>query len=299
MDKSEKKRQRSDKGPWLLTEETLENIDAVMEKAFNQFSEAEKKKDEKHHSYIEKKLTIGFKDGTSADFKSFKEFAVSEIYSNLKPVQFSYEIDSTYNKINIALMDGWLDRSFQYYVRCEDDNLEDDFIYDINKIYNAAKPNELIMVISKFGILSWIIFLLSLVVIYFVQNNQYKVPIGNMTRNKIYQILSKEELAKEDYLDIIKYKTIYDMGFYSLMENDELIIVRNKLNKIWNHCLITGSLLCLILTTNPKATFAVGKNKPKVKFWKSYYRVIYYFIPVAIILPILISIVSQIIMKYL
>jgi len=192
-------------------------------------------------------------------------------------------------------MDGWPDRSFQYYVRCEDDNLEDNLIYEINKIYTSARPNNFIMLFSQIGLLSWVIFILFYIVIYFVQDNQYIAPVSTMIRTKIYQILSKEELVIEDYLDIIKYKTIYDLGFYSLMENDELTIVRNKFIKLKDYYIKVGILLCIIISINPRATFAAGRNKSKVKIWRYYYKFIYYTILEVIILQILINFISQII----
>jgi hypothetical protein len=293
----EKKRQRSDKGPWLLTEETLEKFDAVMEKAYNYFSDLKKKDDERYSSNLTKSLRIEFNDGTSADFDSFKEFSVSKINLSLRPVQFKYEIDFSSNKINIELSEEWSTRSFQYYIRCEDNTMEDNLIYEINKIYTAERPNKLIMLISKIGLYSWFFYFIFLIVIIAVNSGQYQAPINNMIKTKIYQILSKDELVKEDYFDIIRYKTIYDLHLYTLMENEELAIVRNKINTIFNYYLLIGFLLCIIISINPRATFAAGRNISKVKFWRFYYKVIYYFIPVIIILPILINIISQIIAK--
>jgi len=269
MNKMEKKRQRSDKGPWLLTEETLEKFDAVMEKAYNYFSEVKKKDDERYYSYLKKHLRIGFNDGTTADFDSFKEFSVSKINPRLRPVQFKYEIEFSSNIINIELSEEWPTRTFQYYIRCEDDTMEDNLIYEVNKIYTAERPNKLIMLISKIGLFSWLFYFIFFIVIVAVNSDQYQAPINNMIKTKIYQILSKDELVKEDYFDIIRYKTIYDLHFYTLMENEELAILRNKINTIFSYYLLLGPLLCIIISINPRATFAAGRNISKVKFWRA------------------------------
>ena len=297
MDNKEKKRQRMDCGPWLLTEETLENIDTVMEKAYNNFSGLRKITDEECYNLREKSLRIWFNNNTNAEFQSFKEFSISDAYSNLKPIKFKYEIDSLFNKINIELTDDWPNGCFQYYVRCEDSNLEDNLIYDIYKIYTTARPSKLIMATSKIGILSWVIYLLLMLLIGYIQNSQYQTPIKNMMKAKIYQILSKEKLSQEDYFEITKYTIIDNFKFYDLMENDELRNVRNKFNQISVYYVLIGFLLCIIISLNPKASFAAGRSIAKVRFWKTYYRVIYYIIPAIIILPILINIISNIIMK--
>jgi len=149
----------------------------------------------------------------------------------------------------------------------------------------------------------FLFYFLLLLLLSFVFVAQYNNPHDEAIKNKIYQILSKESLQQDDYFELIKYKTIKDYKFYSLIDND-LLDTANLRNlsklfdKIFINYLIIGFLFCLVVVFTPKASFAIGKGKRKVNFWKNYYKFLLKIFPAMILLPIIINILSSFITKY-
>jgi hypothetical protein len=289
--------ERKDSGPWLLTEETLIKIDSLMEKAYGDLIKWENRSDENYRSEIHTKtLTIWFKNKAEVKFQSFKEAFISEDFSNQNPFKFEFNIEVGINKINIELNSGWFNNYFQYFINCNN-NIEDNIIYEMYKIYSIEKPKKLPTLTNKISFWSFLIYLLMYIILSNVIVSRYNTSYEKMIRNYVYQILSKENLQQEDYLEIIKYTTIKNYKFYDLIEGSDALNVSNLIIKSITYYLIIGFLLCTIISLNPRASFAIGKGINKVKFWKSYYKFIYHAIPIMIILPIIINIISNIITK--
>ena len=61
--------------------------------------------------------------------------------------------------------------------------------------------------------------------------------------------------------------------------------------------MIIGFIVCLIFTATPKPSFAVGRGKKKVAFWKGYYKFLLKFLPIWVLLPIVLNLVSYLITK--
>jgi hypothetical protein len=299
MEKEIKKTQKTDKGPWLLSEDALKTIDSIMEKAYNDFINLGEKREGDYPNKLtnRKILTVWFNDDIKTEVNSFKEIFISETYSKLKPIKFEYAIEVGYNRVNVELNGEWSNSYFQYYVNCNDNNIENNIIYDIQNIYNVEKPKRFFIIASKIGPISWLAYFLILMVMVAVLNSKYQTPINNVIKNKLYTILSKDNLDQNDYFEIIKYTTIYNFEFYTLIENEKAKEILNIYNKILNNYLLAGFLFCIIFTFNPRASFSVGKGISKVRKWKMYYKIILYIIPTMIIIPILINIISEIIMR--
>jgi hypothetical protein len=155
-------RQRDDKGPWLLSEETLLKIDEIMERAYDDFARiGEKSETSTYSNEIPViKLTIWFMDEIEAEFKSFKEAIVSGSYSKLKPIRFEYKLSLRSNRVNLELNSS--PSGFEYYINCDDDNIENNIIYEIHKIYSAEKPKTFFIITSAFGFSSFLLYFLIL-----------------------------------------------------------------------------------------------------------------------------------------
>jgi hypothetical protein len=290
-------------GPWLLSEETLIKLDSLMEKSFNDFKMLIEVKPEHNFLYdsLKKTLTIWFSDEDEIQFNSFKEAIVSDKFSNRKPIKFEYVSEFMSNRVSIIL-DSTKNNYFGYYINCKDDATKNNIIYDMQQIYNSERPKtffSLASIISSY-IFPFYIILLGILLLIF--SDQYIGSYNKAIDNKVQQILSKGDLQQEDYFEIVKYTTIKNFKFYNLLDDDLLKIyntrnLSNLYGKIILNYLIIGFIFCFIVTFNPKASFAVGKSKEKVKFWKSYYYILFKIIPIMIILPIVINIISYFITR--
>jgi len=216
-----------------------------------------------------------------------------ESYSKQKPIKFEYIIEIGSNKINIELNTNGFKNYFSYYIHCENEDIEDNITYEMQKIYSVEKPSKILQIASIIGSFSFFIYFLLFILVVYIVSSRINAPFDKAIKNNIYQILLKDNLQQEDYFEIFKYTTIHKYKFYNLIKYDD---TRGIYDKILVYYLIGGFVLCIIISLNPKSSFAVGKGINKVKFWKRYYKFVYY-IPVFIILPIIISIVSNIITK--
>ena len=305
--KVKSKKEDGIRGPWLLSEETLLKFDSLMENAFNTFNVLIEKDPSQKQNFLsscdsEKKLSIWFDDREEEQFNSFKEAIISDSCSISKPVKFKYVTEVWSNRVIIEL-DSKGDNYFRYYINCEDDTIKNNINYDMQQIYNAEKPKAFFSYASIMGGTIFLFYFILFLPLFFAFDIKYNNPHNEAIRNKIYQILSKESLQQEDYFEIIKYMTIKEYKFYNLLEND-LLDTSNLRNlsklfdKIFTNYLIIGFLFCLIVVFTPKASFAIGKSKRKVKFWKNYYNFLLKIFPVMILLPIIINIISSFITKY-
>jgi hypothetical protein len=285
-------------GPWLLSEETLAKIDSLMDKAYIDIVDWVKRTDKKYsNENYTKKLTIWFENGTKFEFQSFKEVSMSDNFSNQEPFKFEYIIEVGHNRVNIELNTDLL-KHFQYNITCEDKSIENNIVYDMRNIYSAEKPEIISVIASMIGIFSFVFYFLLLLLLSNIYTLHYEIPNENAIKNKVYQILLKDSLQQEDYFEIIKYTSIQDFKLYRLIENDDSKRLSNRYDIIFLSYLVIGFVICIIITLSPKSSFAVGKGIKKVKRWKNYKRV-YYNIIKLIFLPLIISIVSNIIFKKL
>jgi hypothetical protein len=287
-------------GPWLLTEETLIEFDSLMEKYFNDFKVLTESnpiyKNIPLYNNPQKILTIWFNVDEKMEFNSFKEAIVSDSCSNKKPIKFEYISEVGSNRVIIELESQKINY-FKYFVNCSDDTIKNNIIYDMQKIYNIEKPKPFFSYASVIGGTIFLIYILLFLILLYIYVDQSQKSFDKAINNKIYQILSKDDLQQEDYFEIFKYTTIKNNKFYSLLDDDILITDNSKkfsglFNKIILNYLILGFLFCFIVTLNPKASFAVGKSKGKVRFWKGYYYFLFKFLPIMIVLPIIINVIS-------
>jgi hypothetical protein len=288
--------QRKSNGPWLLSEETLIKMDSLMTESYDDLAKCRVKPDGNYYGDSNTKtLTIWFKNVSDVSFRSFKEALVDERFFNKMPIKFEYTVKVGDDKISIALDSSWMCNDFQYYIQCKDHNTENNILYAMDKIYSVEKPKALPMLTSKIGKLSFLIYFILLLLLCTTINYRLTAPFNHTIKSKIYQILLKEELQQEDYFEIIKYTAIKDLGIYDLIDGSDTKKASKIYGAILLYYLTIGFLLCTIISLNPKASFAIGKGKHKVRHWKSYYKFIYYAIPIVIILPIFVNIISNII----
>jgi hypothetical protein len=281
------------KGPWLLSEETLTKIDSLMEKAFIDFNAlAEEQNEKKSYSIIKKSLSIWFDDDKAVDFESFREAIVSDSISNQKPVKFEYVSQVSSNRLNINLNANT--DNLEYYINCEDESIRNNLCYDMQKIYSAEKPKLFFSIASVFRGFSFVFYILIFLVTALIMSNHLDDPFMN-TKEKVHQILLKDDLQQEDYFEIIRYSMIINYKFYDLAIPNNPNNLAKIYNKILYNYLIIGFIICLIITTTPKPSFAVGKGKKKVAFWNGYYKFLLKFLPIGILLPIAINFISYLI----
>ena len=300
MNNKEKPKEDNIRGPWLLSEETLIKIDTLMEKAFIDFNVLIKKQNEER-SYLanKKSLTIKFNNDTEENYNSFKEAIVSDTYSNQKPVMFEYISEVSSNELIIKL-DSVYNDSFGYYINCEDVSIRNNLCYDMKQIYFADKPKlffSFASILRGYSFLFYILILfLTIIIMVFQFDDSFR-----KTKETLHQLLLKDDLQQEDYFEIIRYSTIINHKFYDLAIPNDNNNNQEKLTKLFGkilfNYLIIGFIICLIITATPRSSFAIGKGKRKVTFWKGYYKLLLKYLPIWVLLPIFINLLSYLITK--
>lgn len=295
------------KGPWLLDNkaleelnESLENIEKKLNEAFkilvertaeskleeykkwDESVDISKAKEKVRDSYpfdkSEKYVLLLSKQGKKIKDSSLlsllkdpqiDEFSPSEIRVQIEkgPCEFSLEISTEY--------DGELETR----IKALDDNIISDINYEINKWINKHKPN---IVMQKWS--SWfpfaafpIFMLLLLITAQFIQD---KKEVYQSQLSKVSQDLLKDGITLEETPKAIEIILKKETG-YVPDEFNPNIEINLTIRNIW----LIAIIGLIVLIIKPKTTIGLGKSKWKVKFYKKWAYVVLVFIPLSIILP--------------
>jgi hypothetical protein len=284
-------------GPWLISEDTLLMFDTIMEKSYKELIHYEETRSEDYPIDHKLSLSIWYKNESETKFNSFKEALISNQHKNMKPIKFLYSLNVKYNKIELELDTMNYNNFFSYYINCEDNSLENNIIYEIQKLYLSEKPKKLCLLTNKIGNWIWILYFLFILISSYIILENIQRPLENYIRSSLYNILSKDVLIQDDFNEIIRYSVIHNFRLHSLLDNEILLQNQIRMNNLFFSFLIIGFIVSLFISLRHKASFSVGKGKVKVLIWKTYYKIILYAIPVCIILPIIVNVITKFIFR--
>lgn len=297
------------KGPWILSENELEELDEILkeieslinesyhielekeiEKEFPELRkwdekitrEEAKEKIENRYSFSssEKYAILIAKDGKRLKDstlvgilkdKNIKDFSPSELQFEIQkgPIKFRLEISSKYN--------GELESK----ISIRDDNFANEINYKLNKWIRKNRPNAVLQFWSSvvpfialplWGILTFISSLLIT-----TTGDNYKNELKKQSKELINGGIDSTKI--NDVVELIlKLESDYVPENYISKST-----LNSKVLKVWMY----SSICLLLLAINPRTTIGVGRKKRLSWFYQKWIYVVTVFIPLTIILPIL------------
>ena len=297
------------KGPWILSENELEELDEILKEIEDLINESYnielnkkideelteqrkwnekitreevKEKIENRYSFFssERFAILIAKDGKRLKDssligilkdKNIKDFSPSELQFDIQKgsIRFQLEISSKYN--------GDLESK----ISINDDNFANEINYLLNKWIRKNRPNAVLQFWSS--VVPFIVFPL----------------LGFLSLISVLLLTTKEDNYKNELK--IQSKELLNGGIDSTKINDvmELILklesgytpedylskstLNSKVLKFWMY----SSICLLLLAIRPKTTIGVGRKKRLLWFYQKWIYAVTVFIPLTIILPIL------------
>jgi len=282
-------------GPWLFDEESLFEMDDLISNAIKEVELYEANEAVKTNCSVpvvaSRTLSIKTKSGIEKVGTNFRDLVIENQEMKDIPISFNYQIRVKYNYLTISL-----DRNkkkidyIETFGSIENGSVGKKIKYIVDKYLEKYKPSLVKQIVRSFGFLSMLV--LSLII--FLKLSYYDT-IYNIEQNKpvvdeVKLLISKVTLTDIEIQRLLQLNT---MKVFSIKTTDCNILSDENIIRDILLTIILGGIICILLIVNPKSTLAIGKGKDKVIFWNRYYRIIYYAIPVLILLPILINYISQ------
>lgn len=239
------------------------------------------------------KIEVVSKDRVVVVGKTFKEINESLELRNQIVQKMSIVLRCLGMKVEVTLSSGDASANFFKYEVLGSEKIENYESYKnvvIGKIENwidENKPDLLMFLWYKLAQVNMLLMALVIAIMLF----GFLVSSGN----------------KEQYYDMYNSEIVEIVDSGITEENRdralELILLREyeyvpeewsqRNNKVAEKILIAGLIgvvICIFVGICPKANFAVGKGKQRVKFWNCYRKVMFVIVPTVFIIPILINI---------
>lgn len=275
-------------GPWIMDKEGLASFENMVNRVADEQSMATKKK------YIPQHI-VTLENGQKIVANSLSELELSNDLKTHYVTKLHTKIDEenryifctefTFQLGNRAL------HSFQYDIRdIGDESVKLRCINIVDEWVNENRPSFLLRLWNS---IHSAVFFLGLFVAFFI--------LATATSDTPHETTCQQELLDSAYEIIeqgVNEENVY-LALQILLEkefSDVSLSIQPKVPTVdfWIGfvciCVVT-----LVVAFCPIAHIAIGIGKQKVKFWKGYIKILTYFIPTAIILPLLINFVSSII----
>jgi hypothetical protein len=172
----------------------------------------------------------------------------------------------------------------EYNIKCKDNELALDVKYEVDRWLKPFKPSSL-MNFWKFALLLWIPFLMFF---YSLERENNILKEYSYINNKIeatnivHKHVNDSSINRAIELLLIKN--------YNIDYINKQIIENQKRNA---QILLFSMLILLFLSISPSTNIGIGKGEPLIKRWKIYIKVAFVFIPLNIILPIIINLLTK------
>jgi hypothetical protein len=299
------------KGPWLLDNKGLEDLDEILKKIEGKLNDAfnlcidrtaeenleeyqrwdkeidiEKAKLKVKNSYpftkSEKHVLIITKQGKKIkedDFLSLlkdpqiNEFNPTELRIQIEkgPCEFTLEISTEYSGV------------LETRIKVLDNSILNDINYEINKWATKYKSNVAIQIWSRlFPVTSFIILIILTITTSWIlkdKSDLYKVQLSQEINLLLKDGLTENETTKA--IELILQK---ESGYIPETFNPEITVNKTLIN-IWLFTIIVLAILII----KPRTVIGLGKDKWKVGFYRRWTYFVLFFIPSMIALPIIIN----------
>ncbi len=307
-------------GPWLISSDKIELLDTMINKLWNlmekinqPFIEKEimhrierSKKynqidDDMDHNTIEeqvknsypfskkhKTITCFFKNQKKSIGSSVDDFIKDRNIKDHLPIGIEIELEYGYISININFNRNYIFNKLFYKINASEEMEISDIYYEIDKWIQAVRPNPLLQfwqIISPFhwilcGILGLVVLITSLPI---SKLNLNDIAYRNEVRMEIHKLIDKG-ITKDDLPKCIDY--FLRLNTYYLPK--DYTTNTGTINNLFIIFIIVF-IISVIISFKPNTNLAIGKGVFRVKFWRIYLKLIFVFIPLSIILPIILN----------
>ena len=170
-------------------------------------------------------------------------------------------------------------RSLSYSVRCTDEELKKEIIFELETWIKTIKQPNIISLWKEFRGAQWF---LCLMLLFF-----YVLATPSNTSHYI-------DSVKEDVNQIVTNGVNQDniheaIEIMFTLQTKTYPKVNLQDNKIFFKILGITMLICLILSFPPKTYIGLGLAEDKIKNWQNYLKFVFVSIPALVILPIIVT----------
>ena len=296
-------------GPFLIDSANLFELDNIIEEGWQNY---QRMNDEKFNSELEGKLKtypnlereefenklsnsyrfekkreleIIFKSGNKLRCTSFKEAAIEPSANNEIPISFNYIIKTYDNNTNISISK-YSSSSLDISVS-PNNSTNNEILFKLTRWAELNQSKKWIQIWKGNFIFIWFLFGLYLwISTTFIANRlpAYKDMLTKQTVEILKNGVDSTEINKSLELLLYSNYKIIPPGIKDEATN----------NSTWYEITIILLILTIVLTFPPHTYIGIGKGTSKIKFWKTWLKIISFYIPISIILPILLNKLSNI-----
>jgi hypothetical protein len=286
-------------GPWLVENRYIIELDfladKIMEKAieFNNSEISNKTvsnidgvdlKKTFPYNNEKKEFVIEFFDNTKLVGTSIQELIKNPEIKNKKASFIKMNIERGNFIFDLEINKRKFLGPLEYNIKCKDNELALDVKYEVDRWLKPFKPSPL-MSMWKFSVLLWIFFFLFFKTI---QDNKTLLKVTFDFANKAEAVM----LVKKGINDSTIYRAVELLlvKTYDMEVKDKDYIVKQR-RDMW--ILLFSMVILLFLSFSPNTNIGIGRGEVIIKRWKLYIKLIYIVIPLNIILPILINLITK------
>jgi hypothetical protein len=296
-------------GPFLIDEEILFEIDKIIDEGWQNYidiqndrfkNELEEKtksseyhtKEEIEHDLInsyqyEKKreLEIIFKSGNILRCESFHEAAKEPSAKNEIPISFSYIIKTYDNNTNVSISK--YSTSSLEISTSPNNSTNNDILFKLTRWGESIQSKKWVQIWKNNVLIIWPIFFVLLSISSIFITSQSDVSKRILTKQAI--TILKDGIDSSEIKKSIELLLYNNYGIIPY-ENPEA----RPNNQAWYFTTLILLLLTIVLSFTPSTYLGIGKGGKKIRFWKTWLKIISFYIPISIVLPIIINKISNI-----
>lgn len=290
---------RQIKGPWLLNQRDLEKLDDIINFIREKLNKAQQEEIKLNNSFNNKdrndltpKIIFVSKNNNKIIDESIKNILKDSNIKEFKTSKIEINIGNRYYGYEFLLsLESKFDGDLDYFIECNDRKVLDEILYSIDQWIDEFGPKKINQLFSSFLfkytsiLLIFFFFIISL-------NSSIRKDLNQSQQNviRLTDSLTKVGIDSSNQYLALKVILKYQQESFSRSESPTYF----DLYKILKFLIILLIALIIICTT-PKTTIGIGKNKGKYKFYILWQKIIFYILPILIVLPLL----SDIIKNYL
>jgi hypothetical protein len=303
------------KGPWVLSEDAIAELEGVVtfintkiselnlkdynekqyrgliqgynetNETFEERETANKKAEADEATKLITEITLSDKKENKLKDDSINALLRDAHLKNFKPLEFEISIKSRiyYGSSFIARFNKY-NSGVKYSARCSNNDVEEEILYKFEKWLEKYKPNRAKVIWNDYNYVLVPVFLLlsfSLVPYLYDTVTTNYIDYKSIYRNEVIQFI-KSGVNKDNQAKALESLMKYEID-YSPTKPE----VKQVLNKTVARIALTLVLLAVISFFRPISIIGLGKNKGKVSIYNLYTKIVLVTIPSAIFLPLL------------
>lgn len=310
---------KSYRGPFLLEKEDIEKLDNLLnvisnkltlsndnqirEEIFKEHSgfdvNIDKKFELKRKRYPfdqkQRNVFLHLKSKRKLHSSSFEDLLRELVHNDEEPDGIEISYSNGKNSFDLSINSGYYDEKLKYSIKCQDELLYKDLVFEIESWIDTVKPSPIVKIWNQNGGIAYIT-LFIFFLIFTILNG-----INDKDARDYYQD-ELNELAKEQIQRGTNDTTIYNSIDLLLklasdyVPNDYISkkeVFKESLIYKMRYILISIVVLAIVINIPPKTTIGLGKGVHTLKKRKLWIKIWLFFVPVLIILPIIINLISR------